>query len=405
MGGSVSVADQNRSFLALLAARDSEDLGLALSALLGSPVAVEDLSGSVIFGRPDLPAQGRVALRLEQQPIGYLQAPLAEPALCNAAARLIETLLRALARCLIEAAAPTAEKQAPAQPEPPQETAPEDLQAQYKALSEQFDARVAAEVKLSDERQRQSYQAERLASVGALAAGVAHEINNPIAFVRSNLSTAETYLVKLDDLATAVKDLPGGEAILASTDTEFTLEDFSALLRDSIAGVDRVARIVNDLKGFSNVDKPQEDVVDINALLSTACKMAEKKLPSGATLICELGELKPLLCLPGHLSQAFLAVLSNAAQAIEGKGGEGELRVSSRFDGRQVIIEVRDNGVGIEESALPRVFDPFYTTRAVGKGTGLGLTVARDIVRAHGGEIEFDSLPATGTKVTMTLPD
>jgi two-component system NtrC family sensor kinase len=401
----VSIVDRSLSLLALLPAKEVEELGLALSVLLASPVALQDPAGTVIVGTPGLAAQPRVALTLEGQVIGYLQAPQAEATLCAAAARVIAMLWQAQAHCLLDPAAPVADEQAPAQQGTRPDPALADLTTRYTALAEEFDARVAAQVKLSDEQQRQSYQAERLASVGALAAGVAHEINNPIAFVRSNLSTAETYLVTLGDLASAVKDLPGGEAILASADTEFTLEDFSALLRDSIAGVDRVARIVNDLKGFSNVDKPQEDVVDINILLDAACKMAEKNLPPGAKLICELGELKPLLCLPGHLAQAFLAVLSNAAQAIESKGTQGELRVRSSFDGRQTIIEVCDNGVGIEASALPRVFDPFYTTRAVGKGSGLGLTVARDIVRAHGGDIDFDSIPAVGTTVTVTLPE
>ncbi len=401
----MSIVDRNLSLLALLPAKEVEEFGLALGVLLASPVALQDPAGTVIVGTPGLAAQPRLALTLEGQVIGYLQAPQAEAAMCAAAARVMTRLWQAQAPCLLDAAAPVADKQAPAQQETRPDAALADLTARYTALAEEFDARVAAQVKLSDEQQRQSYQAERLASVGALAAGVAHEINNPIAFVRSNLSTAETYLVKLSDLASAVKDLPGGEALLASTDTAFTLDDFSALLRDSVVGVDRVARIVNDLKGFSNVDKPQEDVVDINTLLGAACKMAEKILPPGARLICELGELKPLLCLPGHLAQAFLAVLSNAAQAIEGKGTQGELRVRSSFDGHQTIVEVCDNGVGIEATALPRVFDPFYTTRAVGKGSGLGLTVARDIVRAHGGDIDFDSIPAVGTTVTVTLPE
>ena len=375
--------DHDRSLAALLPPTKSASLCAALSVLLASPVALQDLAGTVIAGTGDLPAEDRAELLLECEPIGYLQAPQASPAARNAAAGLIGQLLRAQK----------------------QDDALAESAAAYKQLAEEFDGRVAAQVKLLDERQRQSYQAERLASVGALAAGVAHEINNPISFVRSNLRTAESYLGKLQDFAAAVQALPGGEAVIAAADLAFTLEDFSELLRDSVGGVDRVARIVSDLRGFSNVDMPQEDVVDVNQLLASACKMAEKGLPSGATLVCELGALKPLLCLPGHLAQAFLAILNNAVQAIEGKGADGEVRVCSRFDGRQTLIEVRDNGVGIDQDALGRVFDPFYTTRPVGKGTGLGLTVTRDIVRAHGGEIEFDSIPAVGTTVTVSLPD
>lgn len=369
--------DAEPSLPGLLPTRESESLCLALSELLACPVALQDLAGTVCAGVADLPADARVELLLEGQAIGYLQASRATATARRSAATLIENVLLALAQA----------------------------QARHQALAAEQDKRMATQMKQSDDRQRQSYQAERLASVGELAAGVAHEINNPIAFVRSNLSTGQTYLAKLSDLVAAVKALPGGDAILTATDAEFALEDFADLLTDSIGGVDRVARIVSDLKGFSNIDKPEEDVVDVNQLLGSACKMAEKKLLPGARLVCELRPLKPLLCLPGHLAQAFLAILTNAVQAIEGKGASGELRVESRFDGQQVLIVVSDNGVGIERDSLPRVFDPFYTTRPVGKGTGLGLTVTRDIVRAHGGEIEFDSVPEIGTTVTVRLPD
>ncbi|WP_313951051.1 sensor histidine kinase [Accumulibacter sp.] len=367
-----NAASQDSSLATLLPPTEIESLCRWLALLLDGPVAIQDLAGTVIAGTPGLPADARVELTLGLEAVGYLQAPQATPRLRAAASLLSQLLLTT---------------------------------AQHQALGEQVDERIADQVKLLDERQRQAYQAERLASVSELAAGVAHEINNPIGFVRSNLGTAQTYLDKLRQLASAVKALPGGEAILAEGDTDFTLEDFSELLRDSIAGVDRVARIVRDLKGFSNVDQPEEDVVDVNGLLGTACRMAEKQLPPGAALICELGVLKPLLCLPGHLAQAFLAVLTNAVQAIEKKGADGELRVCSRSDGQQTVIEVRDNGVGIEPQVLSRVFDPFFTTRPVGKGTGLGLTVARDIVRAHGGEIEFASIPEVGTTVTVSLPE
>lgn len=365
-------ASRDSSLPTLLPPTEIESLCRRLALLLDCPVAIQDLASTVIAGTHGLPPDARVELTVGLEAVGYLQAPQATPRL-RAAASLVSQLLL--------------------------------VTAQHQALGEQVDERITEQVKVLDERQRQAYQAERLASVGELAAGVAHEINNPIGFVRSNLGTAQTYLDKLRRLATAVKALPGGDAILVETDTDFTLEDFAELLRDSIDGTDRVARIVNDLKGFSHLDQPEEDVVDVNGLLSTACKMAESKLPAGATLVCELGALNPLLCLPGHLAQAFLAVITNAAQALEKKGADGKLRVCSHFDGQQTVIEVRDNGVGIEAQILSRVFDPFFTTRPVGKGTGLGLTVARDIVRAHGGEIEFDSIPEVGTTVTVSLPE
>ena len=377
--------DQHPPLAALLPPGDSDRLCASLSVLLDSPVALQDPAGTVTGGSRGLAAEARVEIVCAGELVAYLQAPRARSAARQAAAAMIAQLLLA-----------ASERQSAARAE---------SDARYRALSEDFDARVATQVTLLDERQRQSYQAERLASVGALAAGVAHEINNPIAFVRSNLRTAETYLGKLTDLATSLKTLAGGDALLTAGDIDFLLEDFAALLHDSIGGVDRVARIVSDLKGFSNVDKPQEDVVDLNELLASACRIAEQKLPAGATLHCEFGVVKPFLCLPGHLAQALLAILNNAVQAIEGRGASGEVCVRSRFEGQEALIEVSDNGAGIEQSALSRVFDPFYTTRPVGKGTGLGLTMARDIVRAHGGEISFDSVLDGGTTVTVSLPD
>ncbi|WP_300320177.1 ATP-binding protein [Accumulibacter sp.] len=405
MSETASTFDQHRAITALLLPAEVDRLCASLAVLLDSPVALQDLAGTVIGGSPGLAIDSRVEVWRENEPIAYLQAPSARPEARAAAATVIAQLLLAPLRLEIELAARHAAGQADLAALAKLDAALAESQARYRALSADFDGRVAAQVTLLDERQRQAYQAERLASVGALAAGVAHEINNPISFVRSNLRTAETYLGRLASLAASLKTLPGGEALGSDADLDFLLEDFSALLHDSIGGVDRVARIVGDLKGFSNVDKPQEDVVDLNQLLRSACKMAEKKLAPGAVMICELGEVKPLLCLPGHLAQALLAILNNAVQAIAGKGATGEVRVRSRFDGQQALIEVSDNGVGIEQSALPRVFDPFYTTRPVGKGTGLGLTMARDIVGAHGGEITFDSVLDRGTTVTVSLPD
>jgi len=397
--------DQELSLGALLPAKEAGQLCGSLAMLLHSPVALEDLRGEVLAGDRGLPVESRIELVLELEPIGYLLAPQADPVARGAAANLIRQMLIARARYLMAAGLHIASTQADYEELQRQNSALRESEAKYKELAAELEARVAEQVKVIDERQRQLYQAERLASVGQLAAGVAHEINNPIGFVRSNLSTAQNYLGKLAGLAAPVTALAGGAAVWKAADMDFTLDDFADLLRDSIGGVDRVARIVSDLKGFSSVDRPQEGFVDINELLTGACNIAEKTLAPGAALIRDLGPAKSFLCLPGQLSQAFLAVLGNAVQATADKGPLGEVRVSSRFDGRQTLIRIRDNGGGIDPVALPRVFDPFFTTRPVGQGTGLGLTVARDILRAHNGEIVVDSTPGEGTTVTLSLPD
>jgi two-component system, NtrC family, sensor kinase len=397
--------DQELSLAALLPPKEAERLCSSLGILLEAEVALQCLQGEVLGGALGLSTESRIELVLELEPIGYLLAPQAKPVARAAAAGLIRQLLIARARYLMASGLHMASTQADYEELQRQNTALKESEAKFKALSEELEVRVAAQIEIIDQRQRQLYQAERLASVGQLAAGVAHEINNPIGFVHSNLSTAQKYLANFCALATPVKTLPGGDAVWAAADMDFTLEDFADLLQDSIGGVDRVARIVSDLKGFSNVDKPEEEVVDVNELLTVACNMAEKRLLPGAVLIRDFEPSKPLMCLPGHLSQAFLAVLSNAVLAIENKGGAGEIRVMSRFVGRQIVIQIRDNGVGIEKDLIHRVFDPFYTTRPVGQGTGLGLTVACDIVRVHGGEIELDSTSGQGTTVTLNLPN
>ena len=397
--------DQELSLGALLPPKEVDRLCSSLAMLLDSPVALQDLHGEVLGGDRGLPAESRIDLVLELEPIGYLQAPGANPVARAAAASLIRQVLVARARYQMASGLHIAATLADYEELQRQNAALKESEARYKGLAAELEARVAAQVKVIDERQRQLYQAERLASVGQLAAGVAHEINNPIGFVRSNLGTAQKYLEKLAGLAAPIKTLAGGAAVWEAADMEFTLDDFADLLKDSIGGVDRVARIVSDLKGFSNVDKPQEGFVDINELLTGACNMAEQKLVPGAVLIREFGPSKSVLCLPGQLSQAFLAVLGNAVQAVADNGPAGEVRVSTQCDGRQTVIRIKDNGSGIEPATLARVFDPFFTTRPVGQGTGLGLTVARDILHVHDGEIAVDSMSGAGTMVTLTLPD
>ena len=406
--------DRELSLAELLPAKEADRLASSLGILLNSPVGLLDLRGDVLAGAHGLPGESAVALILELEPIGYLLAPQTSAVARVAAAALVRQILVARARYQMAAGAHSAIVQADYEEMQRQNAALKVSEANYMALSASLEIRVAEQTKLIDERQRQLYQAERLASLGQLAAGVAHEINNPIGFVRSNLGTAEKYLGKLAGLRQALKSLPGGEGVAAAADLDFMLEDFADLLKDSIGGVDRVARIVTDLKGFSNVDRPQEEIMDLNEILASACNMVEPQLPAGIRLQRDFHPLPPTLCLPGHLSQALLAILKNARQAIEDHaamvgvagvvGAAGEIRVSSHWCDEQSELLIEDNGVGIEAENLPHVYDPFFTTRPVGQGTGLGLSVARDIVQVHGGRIEIESTPGQGTRVAVRIP-
>lgn len=268
--------------------------------------------------------------------------------------------------------------------------------------SARLEAYVNARAAEAEERYRLLYQAEKLASVAQLAAGVAHEMNNPIGFVRSNLTTLGKYLAQVAALKDRLDEAP---VAWRDLDLDFVVADAAELIGDCIAGLDRVARIVEDLKGFSNVNRPDEEMADINEGLRAVCAVIESQRPPGVTLSIDAGELPRLLCLPGHLNQAFLNVLKNALQAV---GEAGEIHVESRRESEDgveaIVVRIRDNGVGIYPRDLPKVFDPFYTTRPVGQGTGLGLTVARDIVQVHNGTLALDSAPGRGTLVTIRLP-
>ncbi len=245
------------------------------------------------------------------------------------------------------------------------------------------------------------YEAEKLASVGQLAAGMAHEINNPLGFVRSNLGTFGNYLNKFAELKPRLAEgLPAWQAL----DLDFLLEDGIDLLADSAKGIERIARIVSDLKSFSNVDRATEEFADINTSIHHAVDVMSAQLPPGINVKLELLPLPGLICLPGHLSQLFFNLLRNAIQAIQDADRPGTIRISSEADDDKITVRIHDDGVGMTAEERDKAFQPFYTTRSVGSGAGLGLTTARNIVLAHSGQIEIDSQPDAGTTISLFFP-
>ncbi|MFZ3152906.1 sensor histidine kinase [Pseudomonas sp.] len=269
-----------------------------------------------------------------------------------------------------------------------QHAALQESQALYKALSEHLQSRVDEQVKVIEGAQQQLYESARLRAIGQLAAGVAHEINNPIGFISSNLRAAGEYL---DELSCKLPD---------EQDTGAVLDDFRALLQESISGAQRIAAIVTDLKTFSNIDQQDFVPCDLNRLIATTCHLIEAECSHGLTIAQRLEPLPQLAGYPAKISQALYNVLDNAIKAISGPGGR--VRIASRVAESgcsEVLIE--DNGCGIATEHLDCLFDPFFTTRPVGSGTGLGLSVARDIMTAHRGEILVRSKLGAGTRVTL----
>jgi signal transduction histidine kinase len=395
--------DHELSLAALMAGMPLDKLGAALHGVVGTPLCLSDAAGNRVFGVAQ-PATARcVPVRLDTEAIGMLCSAGADGERLASAARLVEIVL-ALRAMYFRAAKLHAEAMRCNQEE--LSRCRQDLgdaQAHYRELELKIEQQVAEQVAMIEDKQRQIYQAEKLASIGQLAAGVAHEINNPIGFIRSNLVTSASYLAKLrafgDSLAA------GSAPSLAETwrgmELDFVLGDFADLVRESVDGADRIARIVRDLKGFSNIDGPEEEVVDLNDNLRTVCSMIAGQLPAGVRLVQELAPLPRILCLPGHLNQVFLNILRNAGQAIE---AGGQIRVESDHMDGQIRVRIADTGRGMTPEVLPHVFEPFFTTQEIGKGTGLGLTVARDIVQAHGGRIDVVSTPGAGSVFTVMLP-
>jgi signal transduction histidine kinase len=255
-------------------------------------------------------------------------------------------------------------------------------------------------------------QQEKLAAVGSLAAGMAHEINNPNGFIRSNLATFRRYFERMKEMLNCYQMLIAGNTPLVSMQEmteqkrrtlklDFIMTDVELLLSQSLEGTERIAQIVADMKSFSHVDGTGDSDADLNAELERIITVLGSQIPPGTVIERNLQQLPLFGCNPGLISQAFFNIIHNAVQSRQ----DGlEVNIASRCSDGTVEITVADNGCGIASENLSRVFDPFYTTREVGSGTGMGLTVAQEIVRAAGGDIEIDSVEGSGTRVITRLP-
>jgi len=249
-------------------------------------------------------------------------------------------------------------------------------------------------------------QQEKMACIGQLAAGVAHELNNPIGFVHSNLGTLRRYCEKLRALVAAYAErVPDDEPEVADLrkrlKIDFVLEDTPALIEESLEGTERVRKIVSDLKVFSHPAEQEPKFANLNEGLESTLNIVHNEIKYKAKAVTEFGDIPPVRCLPNQINQVFMNVLVNAAHAIE---ESGEIRIRTEADGDGVVITIADSGCGIPPEALGRVFDPFFTTKDVGKGTGLGLSISYDIVRKHGGTMAVESAPGEGTTFTIRLP-
>ena len=262
------------------------------------------------------------------------------------------------------------------------------------------------------EAQGQLVHREKMASLGQMTAGVAHEINNPVAFVLNNqyvlqrdvddlLTLLNLFGDGLDVLETAAPELYQGILDkIAEVDLPHLAESVPRLLTSSREGLERVRDIVQDLRLFSRLDESEIKSADINDSVRTSLRFLSPLVRQAGVAVTErYGSLPAVVCRPGHLGQVFSNLLSNAIQAAR-----TVVTVETRLEDGLVLLEVADDGPGIPADALPHIFEPFFTTKPVGQGTGLGLSIAHTVVEEHGGSIGVETSPASGTRFTVTIP-
>ena len=276
--------------------------------------------------------------------------------------------------------------------------------------NEALENRVADEVGKNRAKDQTLMQSEKLASIGQLAAGVAHEINNPVCYIISNLDLLTQYtdqIVRYDlllqghcrELSPSTRELIKKERELL--DMEYILTSGVALVAESLEGAERVSKIVRDLKTFSRIGGEERELTDLNRCLESALTIVYNELKYVATVRKEYGDLPEILCNPGQLNQVFLNLLVNAGHAIV---GQGEIVLRSWCDGEFVHVSVSDTGEGIPEEIRCRLFEPFFTTKEVGRGTGLGLSISHEIMEKHEGKLLVASEVGVGSTFTVSLP-
>jgi two-component system NtrC family sensor kinase len=267
-------------------------------------------------------------------------------------------------------------------------------------------------------------QSEKMASIGILAAGVAHEINNPVSFVNGNLTTLKKYSEKIttllnkyeavetcirsgdkDRLPTLIDEI---RELKEKQKIQFIMADIVNLAEESLEGTQRISNIVRDLKTFSRIDEADLKYIDLKDALEATLNIIHNELKNKVEIKKDYGELPEVRCFPQKISQVFMNILINAVQAIDEKGtieiATRHVREGKRATDEYAEIRIRDSGRGIPQENLARVFDPFFTTKPTGQGTGLGLSITYDIIRLHGGWISVESEAGTGTTFIIRLP-
>jgi two-component system NtrC family sensor kinase len=254
-------------------------------------------------------------------------------------------------------------------------------------------------------------QQEKMASIGQLAAGVAHEINNPMAFISSNLGTLDKYIHRLTEFIQVQSEViqslnqtdatEGVKRKQKQLRVDYITEDITQLIRESLEGSERVQKIVQGLRSFARVDEAGYKYADLNECIESTINIVWNELKYKATLKKDYGKLPLTKCFPQQMNQVFMNLLINAVHAIE---KQGEITIKTWEEDGSILAAISDTGCGIPKEDLNKIFEPFFTTKEVGKGTGLGLSITYEIVQRHNGEITVESEVGKGTTFTIRIP-
>lgn len=279
----------------------------------------------------------------------------------------------------------------------------------YKEALEQRNLELASRKAELERLQAQIIHSEKMASLGQLAAGIAHELNNPAAFINGNIEFLHECVLNLNrvwalyDSGQPVAEMAARvTALKKEIDYENILGDLHSIIADCREGATRIREVVQNLRVFSRLDEAEFKRTDIHEGIESTIRLLSRYYSTGhIILLREYGSLPPLNCYGGQLNQVWMNLLVNAAQAV---GDKGEVRIMTRFDGRAAHVTISDTGCGIATEHLGKIFDPFYTTKPVGEGTGLGLSITYGIIERHGGSITVESVKGAGTTFRIIIP-
>ncbi len=272
------------------------------------------------------------------------------------------------------------------------------LEDELRKSNEQLEFRVEARTTELHEKQSQLVQAEKMASLGNLVAGVAHEINTPLGALKSNNDLFIRSIKKLKGELDGCGDTALSNGNMTVSSLFESIENLNSI---NETAAKRIVGIVNSLRNFARLDQAEKDRVDIHVGLDNTLTLVNHRLKNRVEIIKEYGNLPKVNCFPNQLNQVFMNILVNASQAIEGKG---TIHIKTRIEGPNVVVSFQDSGSGIPGDLQRKIFDPGYTTKGAGVGTGLGLSIVHQIIEAHQGRIEVESAAGEGTTFTFLIP-